>query len=279
MELQYQIIDKGEGGDLMRNRILIVDDSLFNRQVLKDILKGKYELVEASDGEDALELIEEQKNEIAAVLLDIVMPKMDGIALLKELNAKKYLSEFPVLMVTGEKSFETLAECFKYGASDYIRKPVHQDYVIEKVEKLVVGNPLEKQVDIVPLIDTKSALFVEGLINDAINKGGQCIVGGKREENIIYPTLIDYVTEDMELAWEEPFGPVLPIIRVIRKGVFPLVQILIPIGLIIYGTIDLGKAVIASDEKEVKAYIKRAVTELRVDIKNTSAEFKADNKE
>lgn len=84
----------------------------------------------------------------------------------------------------------------------------------EKVEKLVVGNPLEKQVDIVPLIDTKSALFVEGLINDALNKGGQCIVGGKREENIIYPTLIDYVTEEMDLAWEEPFGPVLPIIRV-----------------------------------------------------------------
>ena len=121
----------------MRNKILIVDDSLFNRQVLKDILKGKYEVAEASDGQDALGMIEEQKKEIAAVLLDIVMPKMDGIALLKELNAKKYLSEFPVLMVTGEKSFETLAECFKYGASDYIRKPVQHDFVIEKVEKLV----------------------------------------------------------------------------------------------------------------------------------------------
>ena len=47
----------------MRNKILIVDDSLFNRQVLKDILKGKYELEEASDGQEALELIEEQKNE------------------------------------------------------------------------------------------------------------------------------------------------------------------------------------------------------------------------
>ena len=58
-------------------------------------------------------------------------------------------------------------------------------------------------------------------------------------------------------------GGLLPLVRVIRKGLFPLVQIIIPIGLIIYGTIDLGKAVIASDEKEVKAaqsrLIKRAI--------------------
>lgn len=121
----------------MRNKILIVDDSLFNRQVLKDILKGKYELAEASDGQEALELIEEQSKEIAAVLLDIVMPKMDGVTLLKTMSEKKYLSEFPVLMVTGENSFETLAECFKYGASDFIRKPVHKDFVIERVEKLI----------------------------------------------------------------------------------------------------------------------------------------------
>ncbi len=121
----------------MRNRILIVDDSLFNRQVLRDILKGKYELIEAGNGQDALDIIEERSNEIAAVLLDIVMPGMDGVTLLKTLNIKKYLKDFPVLMVTGENSFETLADCFKYGASDYIRKPVHKDYVIEKVEKLV----------------------------------------------------------------------------------------------------------------------------------------------
>ena len=54
-------------------------------------------------------------------------------------------------------------------------------------------------------------------------------------------------------------GGLLPLVRVIRKGLFPLVQIIIPIGLIIYGTIDLGKAVIASDEKEVKAAQSRLI--------------------
>lgn len=120
----------------MRNKILIVDDSLFNRQMLRDILKDKYELAEACDGQEALGIIEKQGNEIVAVLLDIVMPNMDGVTLLKILSEKKYLDAFPVLMVTGENSFEILADCFKYGASDYIRKPVHKDFVIERVEKL-----------------------------------------------------------------------------------------------------------------------------------------------
>ena len=88
--------------------------------------------------------------------------------------------------------------------------------VKEKVEKLKVGNPVDG-AEVVPLIDNKSADFVWDLIEDARDKGAHLLVGGKREENLIYPTLFDYVTTDMRLAWEEPFGPVLPIIRVKDK--------------------------------------------------------------
>ena len=92
------------------------------------------------------------------------------------------------------------------------------DKLKPEIEKLVVGNPLEKEtVDIVPLINTKSADYVYDLINDAVEKGADLIAGGKREENIIYPTLLDNVTTDMRVAWEEPFGPVLPLIRVKDK--------------------------------------------------------------
>ena len=85
-----------------------------------------------------------------------------------------------------------------------------------KVEALKVGNPVDGS-DVVPLIDMKSADFVWELIEDAKAKGAKLIVGGNREENLIYPTLFDNVTTDMRLAWEEPFGPVLPIIRVKDK--------------------------------------------------------------
>lgn len=87
-------------------------------------------------------------------------------------------------------------------------------YLKEEMEKLAVGNPLEKQVDIVPLINTKAADFVWELIEDAKAKGATLITGGTREGNLIYPTLFDHVTTDMRVAWEEPFGPVLPILRV-----------------------------------------------------------------
>lgn len=91
------------------------------------------------------------------------------------------------------------------------------DELVEKLsgelEHVAIGSPEENNM-IVPLIDRKSADFVQGLIQDAIEKKALLITGNKREGNLIYPTLLDYVTPDMRLAWEEPFGPVLPIIRV-----------------------------------------------------------------
>ncbi|HGH8372846.1 TPA: aldehyde dehydrogenase family protein, partial [Streptococcus pyogenes] len=81
------------------------------------------------------------------------------------------------------------------------------------VEKLSVGMP-EDDADITPLIDTSAADFVEGLIKDATDKGATALTAFNREGNLISPVLFDHVTTDMRLAWEEPFGPVLPIIRV-----------------------------------------------------------------
>lgn len=121
----------------MRNKILIVDDSEINREFMGVILEDEYEIVEAENGREAFKIIEAQRNELAAVLLDIVMPEVDGITLLKLLHEKKYLEDFPVLVVTGETSLNLVAECFDYGISDFIRKPVNTDFVKERVGKLV----------------------------------------------------------------------------------------------------------------------------------------------
>ncbi len=121
----------------MKNKILIVDDSKFNRQVLKNILEDEYEIAEAQNGREALEVIERRKEEIAAVLLDIVMPEMDGVTVLKLLNEKNYLDLFPILVVTSEQDVNLVAECFDYGISDFIRKPVNTDFVRQRVDKLV----------------------------------------------------------------------------------------------------------------------------------------------
>jgi glyceraldehyde-3-phosphate dehydrogenase (NADP+) len=91
-----------------------------------------------------------------------------------------------------------------------------KEKITAKVATLKVGNPLntEDALEVVPLINQKSADYVESLIADAKEKGAKILCGGTREGNLLYPTVLDYVTEDMKVAWEEPFGPVLPIIRV-----------------------------------------------------------------
>lgn len=85
--------------------------------------------------------------------------------------------------------------------------------LLSRIADLKVGDPRDNAV-IVPLINTHAADFVMSLIDDAVAKGALVLTGGARNGNLIEPTLIDHVTTDMRLAWEEPFGPVLPILRV-----------------------------------------------------------------
>ncbi|MFJ7936255.1 NADP-dependent glyceraldehyde-3-phosphate dehydrogenase [Sporosarcina sp. NPDC096371] len=87
------------------------------------------------------------------------------------------------------------------------------DLLKREIDQLVVGSPVNGST-VVPLIDEQAADFVQGLIDDAIDKGAVVVTGNKRDRNLLHPTLLDHVKEDMRLAWEEPFGPALPIIRV-----------------------------------------------------------------
>jgi len=131
-------------------------------------------------------------------------------------------------IVLGDADLEDAANDIVKGAYSYsgqrctaVKRVIVLEEVADKliellknnIEKLKVGKP-EDGASIIPLIDNKSADYVEGLINDAVEKGAKLILGNKREKNLIYPTLFDYVTPSMRIAWEEPFGPVLPVIRV-----------------------------------------------------------------
>ena len=120
----------------MRNKVLIIDDSKFNRSVLHDALADDYEIIEAEDGEHGLIAMQENLNELAAVLLDIVMPGLGGVGTLKMMQTKHYIDDIPVLVVTGEQDMGIVEECFDYGISDFIRKPVNQTLVRKRVKKI-----------------------------------------------------------------------------------------------------------------------------------------------
>jgi len=92
-------------------------------------------------------------------------------------------------------------------ADDLIKK------VTEETLKLSVGDPAENNT-IGPLISPEQCKYVQGLIIDALDKGAKLVCGNKREGNIVWPTILDNVNTNMRIAWEEPFGPILPFIRI-----------------------------------------------------------------
>jgi glyceraldehyde-3-phosphate dehydrogenase (NADP+) len=99
------------------------------------------------------------------------------------------------------------------------------DALVEKVKarvaKLRVGPP-ENDCDITPVVTESSANFIEGLVMDAKEKGATFCQQYKREGNLIWPLLLDNVRPDMRIAWEEPFGPILPVVRInsVEEGIY-----------------------------------------------------------
>jgi two-component system, OmpR family, alkaline phosphatase synthesis response regulator PhoP len=119
-----------------RLRILIVDDMKTSRTHTQLMLvEEDYIIQEASDGVEALELAMECRPHL--VLLDIVMPKMDGITCCKELKSNPFFKNVKVIMVTGKGDYKQIAEAFRAGCDDYITKPIKEEELKEKVDELV----------------------------------------------------------------------------------------------------------------------------------------------
>lgn len=135
----------------MKNKVLIVDDALINRDILKEILKDTYDILEAEDGKTALEILDAENNEISAILLDLLMPVMDGFQVLEELNARKVIEKIPVLVISGENSTQNEQRCFELGIADFIGKPFNAQLVRKRVqnaaEHYAYRNELEAKVE------------------------------------------------------------------------------------------------------------------------------------
>ena len=106
----------------MKNAILIVDDSRLNRETLAAILKDKYNIIEAEDGRSGLEVLEKRKDDIVLVILDIVMPGMDGIAFMEEARTRESIRNIPIVVATTETDYQTEKRCLELGVWDFIPK-------------------------------------------------------------------------------------------------------------------------------------------------------------
>ena len=118
-------------------RILIVDDSEFNRAILKEILEETYEIIEADGGNEALHKIDEYGMKISLVLLDIIMPEKDGFEVLKYMEEERLISDIPVIMISSEDSANYIRRAYEMGVSDYINRPFDANIVYQRVSNTV----------------------------------------------------------------------------------------------------------------------------------------------
>jgi len=115
-------------------KILVVDDDLINRKLISTIISKKgFETIEAGNGVEAMSELE--KNDIDIILLDIVMPVMDGIEFLKQIRTKPEFMDVPIIILTTDDSKKT--EAMSLGAKDVIIKPISPVTLLETIEKYV----------------------------------------------------------------------------------------------------------------------------------------------
>lgn len=118
-------------------RILIVDDSEFNRAILKEILEETYEIIEADGGKEALHKIDEYGMKISLVLLDIIMPEKDGFEVLKYMEEERLISDIPVIIISSEDSANYIRRAYEMGVFDYINRPFDANIVYQRVSNTV----------------------------------------------------------------------------------------------------------------------------------------------
>ena len=171
----------------MNNTILVVDDESRIRKLVKDFLIAKeFSVIEAEDGEKALEIFEENKNKISLIILDVMMPKLDGWSVLRKIRQE---SKVPVIMLTarGEEQDELFG--FELGVDEYISKPFSPKILVARIEAIL------KRVN----GDSKELIDYDGIVIDP--EGRTVTVDGKNVElSLREYELLKYLIENSNVA-------------------------------------------------------------------------------
>lgn len=133
-----------------KQKILIVDDSEMNRAILAEMLDGKYEIIEVEDGTEALVALEKYGTELSLVLLDIVMPRMDGFGVLTVMNQRHWIDDIPVIMISAENASTLVEKAYDLGITDFISRPFDARVVHRRVlNTILLYSKQKKLIDLV----------------------------------------------------------------------------------------------------------------------------------
>ncbi|MFR8142887.1 MAG: diguanylate cyclase [Dorea sp.] len=132
-DLQHETQNITNPSATHKYKILIVDDSEMNREILSSILGDEFDILEAADGKECISVIRKYGRDIALVLLDIVMPEMDGFEVLEFMNKYEWIDDIPVIMISSEDSAASVKKAYEMGVSDYINRPFDVEVVHRRV--------------------------------------------------------------------------------------------------------------------------------------------------
>ena len=135
---------------ITKQKILIADDSEMNRELLAAILEEEYEIIQANDGVQAVDCLQRQAEEISLLLLDIVMPHMDGFEVLSYMNKEHWIDSIPVVIISSENSPIYIKRGYDLGATDFIEKPFDANMVLRRsANAILLGAKQRRMTSIV----------------------------------------------------------------------------------------------------------------------------------
>ena len=129
-----------------KQKILIVDDSEMNRSILADMLGDEYEILEAENGNEGVAMLQKRGEEISLVLLDIVMPELDGFGVLNVMNKNRWIEDIPVIMISAESGSTHVERAFDLGVTDFISRPFDALIVRRRVVNTVLLYAKQKKL-------------------------------------------------------------------------------------------------------------------------------------
>ena len=127
-------------------RVLVVDDSAFNRELLRQILVESFDILEAKSGEEGLKLLRRFGTQISVVLLDIIMPGIDGFEVLDEMKREQWLDKIPVIMISSDDTDENIRRAFDMGVTDYICRPFDTKVVERRIYNTITLNLKQRRM-------------------------------------------------------------------------------------------------------------------------------------
>ena len=129
-----------------KQKILIVDDSEMNRSILADMLGEEYDILEAEDGVQAVGILNKRASELSLVLLDIVMPRLDGFGVLSAMNTNGWITDVPVIMVSAESGSKQVERAYELGVTDFINRPFDALVVRRRVVNTILLYAKQKRL-------------------------------------------------------------------------------------------------------------------------------------